>query len=214
MASQNSTKQTLEEWAGSRHPTLALVFTDIVQSTELGMKLGGDKWINNLFDHFSMGRDIASAFESYIVKVIGDSLMVAFKNSSDAVTFSVCFAEDTAIEHNGIRVGVNSGEVEIRDNDIYGINVNFASRVQSALEREGVLVANSVREDYEKRFGEDSDLRFVEGEYDLKSFGKRTLHRVRTSSLRKSILNQRLARFRILRPEKVPPRAQTVTRLQ
>jgi class 3 adenylate cyclase len=118
-------QQTLEDWAGSQHLSLALVFTDIVKSTEIGIKRGDDKWINDLFEHFSMGREIASCFNSYVVKVIGDSLMVAFKTASDAVSFAMNFEENTGVDYISIRAGINSGEVEIRENDIYGLNVNF-----------------------------------------------------------------------------------------
>jgi class 3 adenylate cyclase len=177
--------KTLEEWAGSQHLSLGLVFTDIVESTAIGRKRGDDKWIDDLFLHFSLGRDIAGCFDSYVVKVIGDSLMVAFRTASDAVSFAINFSENTGVDYVGIRVGINSGDVEIRDNDIYGLNVNFTSRVQSALPGDGILVANSVKRDFEKRFGEDSGVDFIPREVILKSFGPETLYFVATPNLAK-----------------------------
>ena len=52
MASQKENHKTLEEWAGSKHLILTLVFTDIVGSTEIGNSLGDTKWIEDLFVHF------------------------------------------------------------------------------------------------------------------------------------------------------------------
>ena len=133
MAANLKERRTLEEWAGSQHVSLGLVFTDIVKSTEIGKKRGDAKWIDDLFTHFTKGREIASRFDSYVVKVIGDSLMVAFRTASDAVSFALEFEENTGVDYVAIRVGINSGDVEIRENDIYGLNVNFTSRVQHAL---------------------------------------------------------------------------------
>lgn len=143
MSANLKERKTLEEWAGLQHVSLGLVFTDIVKSTEIGKKRGDAKWIDDLFAHFTKGREIASRFDSYVVKVIGDSLMVAFRTASDAVRFALEFEENTGGEYVAIRVGINSGDVEISD-DIYGLNVNFTSRVQHALSGGGILAANSV----------------------------------------------------------------------
>jgi class 3 adenylate cyclase len=196
--SREESQQSLEEWAGSQHLSLALLFTDIVKSTEIGIKRGDDKWIKDLFTHFSMGRNIASGFNSYVVKVIGDSLMVAFKTASDAVSFAMNFEENTGVDYISIRVGINSGEVEIRENDIYGLNVNFTSRIQHALPGSGILTANSVQRDYNKRFGENSGVKFIPREVDLKSFGKETVFFVATPGLPKVRQQRYLARKALL----------------
>ncbi len=40
MSSYPSIPNALEEWAGSRHLSLTLLFTDIVKSTSIGVRLG------------------------------------------------------------------------------------------------------------------------------------------------------------------------------
>lgn len=87
--------QTLEEWAHSSRLNLALVFTDIVDSTAIGQKLGDNDWVQYLAAHFIRGRKLASEYHGFVVKVIGDAFMVAFHNSSDALEFSVEFSKDT-----------------------------------------------------------------------------------------------------------------------
>lgn len=190
--------ETLEEWAGAPYLSLTLLFTDIVDSTRIGIKLGDDNWIENLFVHFSRARTIASQFDCYVVKSIGDSFMVAFRRSTEAVLFALEFSVDTGIEYIGIRVGINSGDVQIRENDIYGLNVNYTSRVQHALDREGILVSNSVKKDFEKRFGSSSEVRFVPKIMDLKSFGNENLWLAATSSWSAARRKQRTARMRLL----------------
>lgn len=109
--------------------------------------------------------------------------MVAFRTASDAVSFAIEFEENTGVDYIGIRVGINSGDVEVRENDIHGLNVNFTSRIQHALLGAGILTANSVQRDYNKRFGENSGVKFIPREVDLKSFGKETVFFVATPEL-------------------------------
>jgi class 3 adenylate cyclase len=125
-------------------------------------------------------------YECYVVKVIGDSLMMAFRTSSEAVQFAMEFSVDSGVNYIGIRVGIHSGQVEIRGNDIYGLNVNLTSRVQHALPDEGILVTDQVQRDYDIKFGKDSGVRFIAREADLKSFGKETVFFVATPELAKA----------------------------
>lgn len=104
--------------------------------------------------------------------------MMAFRRPSEAVQFGVSFATNTGVDYIGIRIGIHSDEVEIRENDIYGLNVNLASRVQHAMPGEGILSTESVKRDYERRLGTDSSVRFIPRQVDLKSFGQETLYLV------------------------------------
>ncbi len=198
MSSQHTRPTTLEAWAGSQNLNLTLVFTDIVDSTLIGKRLGDRRWIEDLFIHFSQARTLTDFADCFVVKVIGDSLMMAFRTSTDAVDFAVAFLMDTGVDHIGIRVGINSGQVHLRENDIYGLNVNFTSRVQHALEREGILVSNSVMRDYKKTFGVDSPVQFHPREVDLKSFGKETLYSTFVPGFRDTIAKRAKARAQLL----------------
>lgn len=198
MSSQHTSPITLEDWAGSQDLNLTLVFTDIVDSTLIGRKLGDRRWIDDLFIHFSQARSLTDFVDCFIVKVIGDSLMMAFRTSTDAVDFALGFVVDTGVDYISIRVGINSGQVHIREDDIYGLNVNFTSRVQHAVPREGILVSNSVKRDYEKTLGIDSGIRFNPQEMDLKSFGSETVHWTFKPGCRDAIRKQRKARADLL----------------
>lgn len=191
-------QQTLEEWAGSQHLGLTLVFTDIVRSTAVGVRLGDNTWIEDLFDHFSQARELTKRYKCYVVKVIGDSLMVAFRTSSEAVRFAVDFSIDTGISYIGIRAGINSGEVQIRENDIYGLNVNLTSRIQSAVKAEGILVSESVKSDYDRTMGTSSGITFQPEEFHLKDFGNTWLWRAQSESLGEAWRAQQKARFALL----------------
>jgi len=186
------------------------MFTDIVESTKIGMKLRDPEWIDGLFNHFSLARVLASHYDCYVVKVIGDSLMMmAFRVPSEAVEFAVEFSIDTSVDYIGIRVAIHSGQLQIRENDIYGLNVNFTSRVQSAIPREGILVSSSVRKDYDRTIRSFDAIKFLEEEKDLKDFGKETLCRAVGPFLHKAWLAKRQARFKLLN-SKVPREPRTL----
>jgi len=193
---------TVEQWAGAQHLALTLLFTDIVDSTAIGTQLGDNRWIDDLFNHFARARYYAVWYDCIVVKVIGDSLMMAFRTSSDAVLFALNFAADTGVDYISIRVGINSGQVQIRENDIYGLTVNFTSRVQHLLPGEGILISDSVKDDYEKTFGGSSETKFIEVQKEVKSFGSKRLWRVVTPSLREKFRDQakvKLTKFSIKR---------------
>jgi len=204
MSSHDENPGTLEKWARAEHLGLTLVFTDIVESTAIGINLGDNVWIDDLLVHFEEARMTASEFDHFVVKVIGDSLMMAFRRSSEAVRFAVKFASCTGVDYIGIRVGIHSGEVQIVENDIYGLNVNFTSRVQHAELVEGILVSNSVKRDYEKTFGSASGVTFSRKRRTLKSFGEEDLWKVRSPELHAAVKSQREARRKLLGIPKIP----------
>lgn len=66
LVSEHQRALSLEEWAGAQNLGLTLVFTDIVDSTRIGIKLGDTKWIEDLFAHFSRARIIASIYTAML----------------------------------------------------------------------------------------------------------------------------------------------------
>ena len=83
MFSDHEAPITLEKWAGSQNLNLTLVFTDIVDSTTIGRKLGDRRWIEDLFRHFSRARELASQYDCYVgaSRLIGRSLNPSARQS-------------------------------------------------------------------------------------------------------------------------------------
>ena len=200
----NYSNDTLENWAGATRLNLALVFTDIVDSTAIGQKLGDNKWMIELSEHFRVGRLFASSYDCFVVKVIGDAFMVAFRNNTDAVEFSLDFSKNTGVEFIGIRVGIHTGQVQIMDNDIYGLNVNKTARIQSSIDKEGIRVSDPIKEDFEKAYGTNSLLRFSLSPSNLKNFRNTRLWTIKNRELILSYISTTKTRNEILgvMPEK------------
>lgn len=194
----NNLTQTLESWAGRNRKILAFAFTDIVDSTAIGLKLGDQKWIKELAQHFNHGRDLVSKYNGFVVKVIGDAFFVAFHNSTEAVDFALEFSKDTGVDFIGIRIGIHSGQVQIMDNDIYGLNINQTARIQSSVEKEGISVSDSIKEDYLKAYGSDSSLKFIQSRSNLKNFPDDKVWRVKDRDLINSYIKVSKNRRKLL----------------
>jgi class 3 adenylate cyclase len=121
-----------------------VVFTDIVSSTERAASLGDRRWRELLdqLDH-DTGRAVAWG-RGRLVKSTGDGHLAIFDGPARAIR-SGC-ALRAALRDRGIdlRVGVHTGEVELRGDDVAGVGVHLAQRV-CALARPGeVLVSRTV----------------------------------------------------------------------
>lgn len=91
-------------------------------------------------------------FDGNIVKTIGDAFMVAFDSPTDAVLCGMKIQENV-LNHNvrapstdqmEVRLAINSGEVNIKDNDIFGEPVNIAARIEAIAEPNEVYFTEAV----------------------------------------------------------------------
>jgi class 3 adenylate cyclase len=71
---------------------------------------------------------------------------VVFDSPTRAVLAAVAARDALAMEGIPIRAGVHTGEIERRGDDIGGIAVHLAARVESAAEPGEVLVSRTVRD--------------------------------------------------------------------
>src|SRR6266480_2657413 len=141
--------QSLQEYAGAPHNkgTLALVFTDIVGSTEMNNHFGDDEWLFILLQHFDRARQLIDEHHGYLIKFIGDSCMVAFRTTVDAFHFSTKFFMDSGHEFITIRAGFRFGSVLIVDDDVYGSMVNLTSRIQHSIDGWGIATSDPAFKD-------------------------------------------------------------------
>jgi WD40 repeat protein/class 3 adenylate cyclase len=119
-------------WAGASKSTLALVFTDVVSSTQLGIEMGDERMNEVREAHFRQARVLLKKFDGYEIKTIGDAFMVAFHRSVEALNFALALSAQTGHHLVRIRAGIHVGPVRISEEDAFGNVVNFAARVVSS----------------------------------------------------------------------------------
>jgi WD40 repeat protein len=138
------------EWAH-----LAIVFTDVVSSTELIRNIKTDAWAKVRESHFGRTDTLVKQYGGYVVKSTGDGRMIAFRSSIEAVNFAVELEDRPGHERIRIRVGIHVGQVQIDKADAHGPVVHLANRVMDVAEQGGVLVSSQVKADFDSAFQDE-----------------------------------------------------------
>jgi pimeloyl-ACP methyl ester carboxylesterase len=127
-----------------QRPLLTVVFTDIVGSTNLARELGDDQWRTILDRHEALVRRQVARFDGTFVKSTGDGVVATFDGPARAIR--CCLAIREAVRGLGllVRIGVHTGEVDLRGNDIGGITVHTAARIEAMAADNEVVVSRTV----------------------------------------------------------------------
>lgn len=139
---------------GSRPQTemRSLLFTDLVGSTELRVRLGEDAAEDLRRTHDRLLAEAVTGNGGEVVKGLGDGIMASFGSAADAVGAAVAI-EQAADLHGrrhparafAVRVGVSVGDVSLEGGDLFGVPVVEASRLCASANGGEILVAELVR---------------------------------------------------------------------
>lgn len=131
---------------------LAVMFTDMKGFTAR-TSVGSRKQIEHLLElHENLLRPVFKLFRGQVIKTIGDAFLVVFESPTDAVLCGMRIQEAVA-DHNTtatsderfeVRVAINSGEVHLKNNDVFGEPVNIAARIESIAEPNEVYFTESI----------------------------------------------------------------------
>jgi class 3 adenylate cyclase len=125
---------------------LTIMFTDIKGFTERTSASSRDDLLKLLKAHENLLLPIVEQFDGTLIKTIGDALLVTFRSPTNAVLCGLMM-QQKLFEYNQnkgaedwiqIRIAINSGEVELRQGDVYGEAVNITARI------EGITEANEI----------------------------------------------------------------------
>jgi class 3 adenylate cyclase len=123
----------------------AVMFTDIVASTEHQSRVGPGEWSRLTDQHDAMVRSALSRHRGHEVKTTGDGFLATFDATGRALRCAaeiLSGAKDIGLE---LRAGVHTGEVEVRGDDIAGLAVTIAKRVCDLAGPGQVLASEAVR---------------------------------------------------------------------
>ncbi len=96
----------------------------------------------------------ASQYGGRIVKTTGDGALVEFPSVVDSVRFAIEVQVELERDNAGrdrdrqfqYRIGINIGDIVLKDGDIYGDGVNIAARLQQFADPGGICLAGSTLE--------------------------------------------------------------------
>jgi len=141
-----------------------MMFTDIVESTSQLAASGDERWRSVLDTHDALIRSQLGRFQGREVGTRGDGFFAAFDGPGRAIRCAQSITAATARVGLRVRVGLHTGECEVRGDDLDGLSVHIAARVGAIAGPGEVLVSATVK-DLVLGSGIDFDDR---GEHELK----------------------------------------------
>lgn len=124
-----------------------ILFTDIVGSTEQLSEKGDRRWKEILENHNQIVRSKLSRFRGKEVKSTGDGFLATFDGPSRAVRCAQAIRESLQALDIQITAGIHTGECEVIGiDDIGGIAVHTASRVQNKARPGEILITQTVKQ--------------------------------------------------------------------
>ena len=124
---------------------LTVMFTDIVDSTTHAAKVGDSRWRDLLALHSTEVRAQLARFGGREVKTVGDGFLVTFDGPpSRALRCAQAIAGGARILGVEVRIGIHTGECELIGDDVGGMAVHIASRVNGLAGPGEVLVSGTV----------------------------------------------------------------------
>jgi class 3 adenylate cyclase len=143
----------IEEFlTGTRHApgtdrVLATVlFTDIVGSTEHLAALGDRNWRDLLDAHDRTIRRQLERFRGREINTTGDGFLATFDGPGRAIQCGCAMRDAVRALGIDIRVGLHTGEVEVRGDDVAGVAVHIAARVAHHAGAAEVLVSSTAKD--------------------------------------------------------------------
>ena len=103
----------LLDWTGGMRATLAVVFTDIVGSTALGLELGDAAMGELQRKHFARSAELLVEKAGRQIKTIGDSVMAVFRSVGAAFDYALALQRDPGTSKLQVRVGIHTGPVDV-----------------------------------------------------------------------------------------------------
>ncbi|MAL17067.1 MAG: adenylate/guanylate cyclase domain-containing protein [Balneola sp.] len=174
--------ETLKETSKVKASEVTMLFTDLMNSTELYVQEGDESAIGRVMGHFKIIQQIVAEERGGIVKTIGDSVMAVFWEPVSALKaiqrIQQIFTTSTSMgDAFKIKAGVHFGDctaVNLNGRiDYFGTTVNIASRLVDIASEKEIMVSEAVfnHPDVQLYLEKNSDTFFVkESMKELKGF--------------------------------------------
>lgn len=147
------TSEVLAEGAFARVGSLALLFTDLRDSTAMYARVGDPAAFGRVMRHFQVLEEAVAAGGGTVVKTIGDAVMAVFPRMEDAVAAALNAQEALARPRDGsealtLKAGVHFGPaIAVTANgrlDYFGTTVNVAARLGGLSSGRDVVISERI----------------------------------------------------------------------
>jgi class 3 adenylate cyclase len=145
--------EEIRRFAGVDRPAVGLdtvlatvLFTDIVDSTQMQARLGDAAWRSVIGRHHSLVRNALDRWRGAEAGTAGDGFFATFDGPARAVRCALEIVDGVRELGLHVRAGVHTGECEVLDGRIEGISVSTGARVAAAAGPSQVLVSQTVKD--------------------------------------------------------------------
>lgn len=123
-----------------------VLFSDIVGSTQRLAQVGDRQWREMLNVHDRLAEQQIARYRGRLIDRTGDGLVAIFDGPARAIQCGLALRDEVRRLGIQIRVGLHTGEVEMRGSLVAGLTVHIAARVMAAAGPGEILVSRTVRE--------------------------------------------------------------------
>ena len=123
-----------------------VLFTDIVDSTMLAARMGDVQWSDLLEEHHDTVRHALEVFRGHEVKTTGDGFHATFDGPGRAIQCADSIRDSTSQLGLSVRIGIHTGECEIRGELLEGVAIHLAARVSGMALGGDILVSRTVKD--------------------------------------------------------------------
>jgi len=122
----------------------ALMFTDLVASTERAAALGDSRWKEVLDRHDRTVRAAVGSCGGTVVKTTGDGVLALLPSAAAGLRAAERIRVTLGTDGLEVRIGLHVGDVDRRGDDVSGVGVHIAARVMSIADAGQIVVTASV----------------------------------------------------------------------
>lgn len=133
---------------------LAILFADVVGSTQLYEALGDDRARETVQQCLRVMKQATEHYGGTVIKTMGDEVMSTFPSADDALNAANQMQQritntiriDSDDSHVSIRIGCHYGPVVAEDRDIFGAAVHTANRMTSQAKAGQIITTSALVE--------------------------------------------------------------------
>ncbi|HSH99223.1 MAG TPA: adenylate/guanylate cyclase domain-containing protein [Reyranella sp.] len=132
---------------------VAILAADVEGYSRL-MEIDEEGTLATLSAHRSVTDELIARHHGRIFSTAGDSVLAEFASVFSAIECAVDFQHEIAIANKAIdegkrlrfRIGINVGDVMVKDGNVFGDGVNIAARLEGLAEPGGICISRGVRD--------------------------------------------------------------------
>ncbi len=122
----------------------AIMFTDLVASTERAASLGDNQWKSILDRHDAVVRAAVGNCGGTVVKTTGDGVLALLPSAGAAVRAAKRIRDQLDADGLAVRIAIHVSDIDRRGADVSGIGVNITARVMAFADSGEIAVTASV----------------------------------------------------------------------